>query len=141
MKHLLIALALISTNALAHTITGQMVLKGTAKTKVMIQGSEVKCNIKIDEIKNNLIEDSFGNPAYRVWTKIDLASSFSATTPIKYKLDVRFTNIHQTTQGRIVRDDLYVGEDVPRARMTVNEKGRIKQVVFPIGAEIITCNF
>ena len=59
MKHLLIALALVSTAAQAHTITGQMVLKGTAKTKIMIQGSEAKCNVKIDEIKNNLIEDSF----------------------------------------------------------------------------------
>jgi hypothetical protein len=141
MKYLLIALSLVSTASMAHTITGQMVLKGTAKTKVMIQGSEARCNVKIDEIKNNLVEDSFGNPAYYVWTKIDLTSSLSATTPIKYKLDVRFTNIHKTTDGRIVRDDLYVGEDVPRARMTVNEKGRIKQVVFPIGAETITCNF
>lgn len=141
MKHLLIALALVTTAAQAHTITGQMVLKGTAKTKIMIQGSEAKCNVKIDEIKNNLIEDSFGNPAYHVWTKIELASSLSATTPINYKLDVRFTNIHKTADGKMVRDDLYVGEDVPRARMTVNEKGRIKQVVFPVGADTITCNF
>ena len=74
-------------------------------------------------------------------TKIDLASSLSATTPINYKLEVRFTNIHKTADGKMVRDDLYVGEDVPRARMVVNEKGRFKQVVFPVGADTITCNF
>lgn len=141
MKTFFIALALISTAASANMITGQVVLKGTARTKMMYQGVEVNCRVKVDEVKNNLVEDSFGNPAYYVWTKVELSSSLSATTPINHSADIRFTNIHKTETGTLVSDTLYVGENAPKARLTVDARGRIKQAVFPVGANLVTCNF
>jgi len=141
MKTLILTLVMIAGQAQAHMITGQRVLKGTARTKVPLQGQELNCHVKVDEVKNNLVEDDFGNPAYYVWTKIDLRSGLSSAEPVNHSLNVRFTNIARVGSGTMVSDEDYRGEDVTAARMRVDERGRIRSVTFPVGARSVTCNF
>lgn len=139
MKTLLITLLLASV-AHAHEIKGTLILKGTAKTKVMVDGIESKCHVKVDEVKNTLTEDSFKNPAYRVWTKVELSGK-AGDVKIEHKTELRFTNLHADGDGTKVSDDSYVGETEKRATMKIDEKGRIRTVVFPVGARLVTCTF
>jgi len=139
MKTLLITLLLASV-AHAHEIKGTLILKGTAKTKVMVDGIESKCHVKVDEVKNTLTEDSFKNPAYRVWTKVELSGK-AGDIKIEHKAELRFTNLHADGAGTKVSDDSYLGETEKRATMKIDEKGRIRAVVFPVGAKLVTCTF
>lgn len=139
MKTLLITFLLASV-AHAHEIKGTLILKGTAKTKIMVDGIETKCNVKVDEVKNTLTEDSFKNPAYRVWTKVELSGK-AGEVKIEHKADLRFTNLHTDGAGTKVSDESYIGETEKRAMMKIDEKGRIRTVVFPVGAKLITCSF
>jgi hypothetical protein len=139
MKTLLISL-LLATVAQAHEIKGTLILKGTAKTKVQVDGIESKCSVKVDDVKNTLTEDSFGNPAYRVWTKVELSGK-AGETKIEHKADLRFTNIHADSTRTKVSDESYIGETEKRASMKIDEKGRIRSLVFPVGAKSITCTF
>jgi len=139
MKTLLITILLASV-AHAHEIKGTLILKGTAKTKVVVDGIETKCNVKVDDVKNTLTEDSFGNPAYRVWTKVELSGK-AGEIKIEHKADLRFINIHANGAGTAVSDENYIGETEKRASMKIDEKGRIRSIVFPVGAKSINCNF
>lgn len=139
MKTLLITLLLASV-AHAHEIKGTLILKGTAKTKIVVDGIETKCNVKVDEVKNTLTEDSFGNPAYRVWTKVELSGK-AGEIKIEHKADLRFTNLHASGAGTAVSDESYLGETEKRASLKIDEKGRIRSIVFPVGAKSITCTF
>jgi len=140
MKTLLMTLLLATTAAHAHEIKGTLVLKGTAKTKIVFSGIETKCNIKVDEVKNTLTEDSFKNPAYRVWTKIEL-SGRQGDRVVSEKADIRFVNIHADGAGTKVSDESYVGETEKRATLRIDDRGRIRTATFPIGAQLVTCNF
>jgi hypothetical protein len=140
MKTLLITLLLSASVAEAHVIKGTLILKGTAKTKVQVDGIESKCSVKVDDVKNTLTEDSFGNPAYRVWTKVELSGK-AGELKIEHKADLRFTNIQASGTGTVVSDENYIGETEKRASLKIDEKGRIRSVVFPVGAKSITCTF
>ncbi|MBY0516748.1 MAG: hypothetical protein K2P81_07565 [Bacteriovoracaceae bacterium] len=141
MKYLLI-LAFTPVLCFANEIQGTMMLKGTAKTKIIINGIEAKCSVKVDEVKNTMTEDSFGNPAYRVWTKIEVSGSNSdRTVKIDQSNSVRFTNLHKTAEGTQVDDFKYVSEDNSRSTLMINEKGRITSAEFPVGAKLVRCNF
>ena len=142
MKTLFIILSILSLNAFAHEIKGTPMLKGTAKTKIVVDGIETKCNIKVDEVKNSLTEDSFGNPGYRVWTKISLSGSNSdRTVKIDHNANIRFVNIHAAGDVTKVSDTEYVGESDAKAKLVIDEKGRIRTAVFPVGAKLVSCNF
>ena len=148
MKTLLITL-LLTTAAHAHEIKGTLILKGTAKTEIMVDGIKTKCNVKVDEVKNTMTEDSFGNPAYRVWTKIELDGRSEESRnnrrvnrrEINHKVDIRFTNMHVEGAGTAVSDENYIGETDKAASLKIDEKGRIRSVVFSVGAKPFICNF
>ncbi len=141
MKTIILMLAtLLSANAFSHEIKGTLILKGTAKTKINLNGMEVRCSVKVDEVKNNMIEDSYGNAAYRVWTNIELSGG-SAENRLSHKQDIRFTNIHPETNGTIVLDDSYRGENVAAAQMRIDERGRIRSVSFPFNGRSVSCSF
>lgn len=139
MKTLLLSL-LLATVAHAHEIKGTLILKGTAKTKVQVDGIESKCSIKVDDVKNTLTEDSFGNPAYRVWTKVELSGK-AGEIKIEHKAEIRFTNMHVDGTSTKVSDEIYLGETEKRASLKIDEKGRIRSAVFPVGAKLVTCTF
>lgn len=142
MKTLALILALTSLSSFAAEIKGTLMLKGTAKTKVVVNGIESKCHVKVDEVKNSMTEDSFGNPAYRVWTKIELSgTNQDRTVRVEHKAEVRFVNIHPTGKFTQVSDSDYVGENEPKAKLVIDEKGRIRTAVFPVGATTVTCTF
>lgn len=131
---------LLSVEAFSHEIKGTLILKGTAKTKINLNGMEVRCHVKVDEVKNNMVEDSYGNPAYRVWTNIELSGG-SGETRLSHKQDIRFTNIHPETNGTIVLDDSYRGENVTSSSMRIDERGRIRSVSFPFNGRTLSCSF
>ena len=139
MKKLVVTLLLVSV-AHAHEIKGTLILKGTAKTKIVVDGILTKCNVKVDDVKNTLTEDSFGNPAYRVWTKVELSGK-AGEINIEHKADIRFTNMHVDGTGTKVSDEIYLGETEKRASLKIDDKGRIRSVVFPVGAKLVTCTF
>ncbi len=142
MKTLALILSLTSLSCFAVEIKGTLMLKGTAKTKVVVNGIESKCHIKVEEVKNSMTEDSFGNPAYRVWTRIELSgSNQDRTVRVEHKADLRFVNIHPTGKFTQVSDSNYVGENESKAKLVIDEKGRIRSAVFPVGASSVTCTF
>ena len=141
MKTIILMLTmLLSIEAFSHEIKGTLILKGTAKTKIILNGMEVRCHVKVDEVKNNMVEDSYGNPAYRVWTIIELSGGNSENR-LSHKQEIRFTNIHPETNGTIVLDDSYRGENVTSASMRIDERGRIKSVSFPFNGRSLSCSF
>jgi hypothetical protein len=142
MKNLIFILTtgFIAFAASAHEIKGTLILKGTAKTKINLNGLEVRCHVKVDDVKNNLVEDTFGNPAYRVWTIVELSGG-TTEQRVSEKLPLRFTNIHPTATGTIVLDDQYRGENVPSASMKIDERGRIRSVTFPLNGKSVSCTF
>ncbi len=42
------------------------VLKGSLKTKVVVNGISSTCKVKVDKIRNIMEEDAFGFPGYKV---------------------------------------------------------------------------
>ncbi len=142
MKTIALILSLASLSCFAVEIKGTLTLKGTAKTKVVVNGIESKCHIKVEEVKNSMTEDSFGNPAYRVWTRIELSgTNQDRTVKVEHKADVRFVNIQPAGKFTQVSDSDYVGENEPKAKLAIDEKGRIRSAVFPVGASSVTCTF
>ncbi len=141
MKTLILSLLLVSSAAIAHEIRGTQILKGTAKTRVIVTGIDSKCDAKVDDVKNTMTEDSYGNPAYRVWIKMELNGRGEEGARVSYSNTIRFLNIHPEGTGSKVSDELYRGENEPTASMRIDQNGRIKTVVFPVGAQTVTCQF
>ena len=131
---------LFSLESFSHEIRGTLILKGRAKTKITLDQIEVNCSLKVDEVKNNMVEDSHGNPAYRVWTTLEL-SGRSKDITISHQEEIRFTNIHSDGQETIVLDDSYRGENNKAAKMIIDERGRIKSVIFPFNGRSVSCSF
>lgn len=141
MKTLILMMTMLfSLEAFTHEIKGTLVLKGTARTKINLNGMEVKCHTKVNDVKNNMVEDSHGNPAYRVWTTIELSGG-SSESRISHKQEIRFTNIHPDGQETIVLDESYRGENISAARLTIDERGRIKSVSFPFNGRSVSCSY
>lgn len=141
MKYIILAAAMISTSAFAHTIIGTAVLKGSLKTKVFVNTVETTCRIKVEKIKNILSEDSYGNPGYAVRINVSLDGEDSKKKiKIKADRDVEMINMFQSGNEKIVKDFEYASED--GVLMTINEEGRLKSVSYPYSAsQTVVCKF
>src|SRR5665647_934096 len=88
MKSIFTVLFLIAAMAevRAQSIQGTMVLKGSIKTKIMVNGIKTVCKMKIDKVKNLLEEDAYGNPAYQLQAEIELdGTEFGKSIQVKHK--------------------------------------------------------
>jgi hypothetical protein len=141
MKFLIIGLITVfSLSTFAKEIEGTMVLKGTLRTKLLINSVNTTCRVKVSKVKNMMAEDSYGNPAYQVRMSISLdGSDFARGLKIKHSKEMDFINLFQVGKTREVRDYEYVSAD--GSKLIINNKGRINTVTFPFNSQMITCSF
>lgn len=142
MKKILIALvSLASISAFAAPIEGTLMLKGSLKTKIVVNTVKSTCKLKVDKVKNILEEDSFGNPGYSAKVEISLDGS-DIERNIKVKVDKKVTviNVHTTGDVRQVKDFDYFNE-AEKITVTIDKEGRLVSTTFPFEKQIITCKF
>lgn len=137
-------IALLSTafilSASAHNIEGTLVLKGTIKTKIMVNNLKTTCKVKVEKVKNLMLEDSFGNPAYNVRLDINLSGNdYERNLSVKFDRDFWVNNLFSTNSGSMVKDLEYASEE--GTQMLINRQGRIKSVSFPFNGRQINCAF
>lgn len=142
MKNIIfIILACMALNAGAHTIKGTLVLKGTLKSKLMVDGAETTCKVQVEKIWNLQVEDSYGNPGYSLRMDIGL-SGFNSETSKSVRLNQKafLTNMFKEGNESIVKDLEYASEkgDVT---MQIKEDGRLSSVSFNYNQQKITCSF
>ena len=143
MKNLLILFVLLfSLSGKAHEIEGTLVLKGAIKTKIYVNMVKTTCRVKVDKVKNLLLEDSYGNPAYRVLVDLSLnGSDLERDRFIKYKRSVWLNNLFPiSSKNSEVRDLEYVSAETD-VKTLIDRKGRIKQINYKALEKNITCNF
>ncbi len=141
MKYLIIGLtAVFSMSAIAHNIEGTLILKGTIKSKVVVNTVKTTCKLKVEKVKNLLVEDSFGNPAYNVRTEISLdGEDMDRRISVKMNKEVWFTNIFTVGTGTEVRDLEYASND--GSKMMIDSEGRVLSVSFLYNSRPINCAF
>lgn len=141
MKNLIIALtAAFSLSVFAQSFEGTPVLKGYKRTKIYLQGIETTCRVKVEKIKNLMLEDSNGNPAYNVRIDIALAGrNHELDRSIKFNQEFWVNNLFKVSGGTVVRDTEYAS--TYGAKMRIDNTGRILSVSFPSPFGNINCSF
>lgn len=141
MKHLIIGLiAAFSMSAFAHKIEGTLILKGSIKSKIVVNTVKTNCKLKIEKVKNLMVDDSFGNPAYNVRAKISLdGEDLSRNISVKFDKEVWFNNLFTVASGTEVRDFDYAAADGPK--MKIDSEGRVIFVSFLYNSRPINCAF
>jgi len=140
-KQLIVLLSLISVGAFANEIQGTLMLKGSLKTKITVNGVASVCRLKVEKVKNLLEEDSFGNPGYQARVKISL-DGHDLERDIKVKLDKDITviNLHLEKDLRRIKDLEYISTE-ENIKVNIDTEGRIVSTTFPYQQQTITCNF
>lgn len=141
MKNIILGLvAVVSLNASAHLIEGTQVLKGKIKTKIMVNTVKTTCSVKIEKVKNLMLEDSYGNPAYNVRAVVGLdGDDYQRGLSIKHDKELWFNNLFAAGTGTEVRDFDYKAAD--GSTLKIDREGRIKSTSFPFQGRVISCSF
>lgn len=141
MKNIIIAsIAALSLTTFANTIEGTLILKGSLKTKMIVNTVKTTCKVKVEKVKNLLLEDSFGNPAYHVRIDVSLdGNDLNRNLTVKFDKEIWFNNLFKTASGTEVRDLEYAAAD--GSRLLIDREGRIESVSFPSPYKTITCAF
>ena len=138
---LILLLSLISVGANATEIQGTLMLKGTLKTDIMVNGVKSVCKLKVEKVKNLLEEDSFGNPAYQARIQISLdGRDFERSNKVKMDKDLTVINLHSEKNRRQVQDLEYFSI-AENTKVTIDTEGRIVSTTFPFQGQTIKCNF
>jgi hypothetical protein len=138
-----IILSLISFSAFAgpHDIEGTMVLKGSLKSKVSVNGVETTCRAEIKKVKNIIEEDSYGNPGYQVNLRVSLdGKDDKRKITIKADQDVIVKNFFQTGTTVEARDLSYA-DSASGVSMEIAHDGRIKSVKQTYQGSVVNCLF
>lgn len=139
MKYLTYAL-LISGTALAQSITGVPVLKGSLKTKISVRGTSTTCKVKVSKTRNLKEEDAFGNPGYRVILAVNLdGRDEKSETVVKFDQEFSLINFWQEGGKVVAKDFEYFSTD--GALLTIKEDGRLRSLSFPFQGQKLTCAF
>lgn len=138
---LILLLSLISIGANATEIQGTLMLKGTLKTDIVVNGVKSVCKLKVEKVKNLLEEDSFGNPGYQARIQISLdGRDFERSIKVKMDKDLTVVNLHLEKNLRKVRDLEYFSI-AENTKVTIDTEGRIVSTTFPYQGQTIKCNF
>ncbi len=139
MKLLIIA-ALLSTSAFAQQITGVSVLKGSLKTKVVVNNVSTTCKVKVDKVKNIMEEDAFGFPGYKVRIEASLdGKDKEGKSVVKLEQIYNLTNFWPENGKVVAKDFEYFSDD--GSLLTIKPDGRLKSFVIPFNGQKITCAF
>ncbi len=141
MKNLITAmLAVFSMSTFAHTIEGTLILKGAIKAKIVVNSVKTNCKVRIEKVKNLMLEDSFGNPAYKVRANISLdGTDLNRNSSVKMDKDVWFNNLFTVGAGTEVRDLEYATAE--GSKMNIDTEGRVRSVSFNYNSQPINCSF
>ena len=139
---ILILLSLISSSlSFAHEIKGTLILKGALKTNIVIKGIKTTCRLKVEDVKNLLQEDDFGNPAYKVYFKLSLnGADIERNLRLNLERDITLTNLHQEGSVKIVKDLEYFNKEA-QVKVLIKDDGRLVSTSFMLQGEPITCVF
>jgi len=136
MKILLaLIISMISTLASSYEIEGTQVLKGSLKTEIIVESLKTTCKVKIEDVKNLLEEDQYGNPGYKI--KVDLSlngGEFLSPKKVKFDKTIFLTNLF--SDG--VRDLEYFGSEV---NLKIKNDGRLSEIRFPYKYNTVICRF
>ncbi len=137
---ILFFLALLTLPALAHTIEGTQILKGTVRTKFMLNGISTTCRAQVEKVKNLMQEDSYGNPAYNVRIDVGLSGHDEKTGKfLRFSQEFWFNNLFRVGDKTEVRDLDYTAAG--GGTLKIDGQGRILSVTFPYSGRPLTCNF
>jgi hypothetical protein len=142
MKNLIVGtLMLIPTFGHAKIFNGTMVLKGSVKSKIALNGVETTCRVEIEKVRNILDEDSYGNPGYRVRANVKLdGQDEKRKIVIKHEQKANLTNFHKVGDKVEARDLEYADVDTG-ITMAVNDDGRLEKVSLKHEGKNISCLF
>lgn len=137
---ILATLIVLSASTFAHIIEGTPVLKGSIRTKIIVNGLQTTCRVKVEKIKNLMLEDSFGNPAYNVRISVNLSGhNQQRTVSVKFDRDYWLNNLYAVGNKTQVRDLEYTSSE--GSKMMIDRNGRIRSVNFSFEGRLITCSF
>jgi hypothetical protein len=143
MKNILLLIILCLTYSIfAHDIKGTLVLRGTIKTKVNLNGIKTTCKIEIKKVKNLMLEDSYGNPAYQFLADISLDgrdSDFNKV--INSKRSLWFNNYFVIENDKTEIRDFDYKATSEVSTIVIDESGRIKKLTLLYGSNPVTCLF
>ena len=140
-NQLILFLSLISAGAFANDIQGTLMLKGSLKTKITVNGVASVCRLKVEKVKNLLEEDSFGNPGYQARVQISLdGRDLERDIKVKLDKDITVINLHLEKDLRRIKDLEYISSE-ENIKLNIDSEGRIVSTIFPYQLQTITCNF
>jgi len=141
MKNIIAALFIISAlPAMANVVEGTLILKGSLKTKLMVNDVETTCKVRIKEVKNLLEEDYYGNPAYKVDIEVSLSGNdFARSLKVKLDKKLQMTNLFQENGRSMVKDLQYAAKD--GSTLLIDRNGRLKNVTVPFENKKVSCVF
>ncbi len=141
MKNIIAALFIISAlSAMANVVEGTLILKGSLKTKLMVNDVETTCKVRIKEVKNLLEEDYYGNPAYKVDIEVSLSGNdFARSLKVKLDKKLQMTNLFQENGRSMVKDLQYAAKD--GSTLLIDRNGRLKNVTVPFENKKVSCVF
>ncbi len=137
---LIIVAALLSTTAFAQEISGVAVLKGTLKTKTVVENIPTTCKVKVEKVRNIMEEDAFGFPGYKLKMKISLDGKNSKQeTVVTLDKDFELTNFWNENGKIVAKDFEYFSAD--GALLSIKADGRLKSMTVPYKNQKVICNF
>ena len=141
-KYIIASFLVASTFASANPeFQGTMVLKGSVKSKLRINGVDTTCRVSVEKVRNILDEDAFGNPGYTVRIKTSLSGrDEKRKVEIKHDQTANLTNFHKI-ENKIVAKDLLYADEVTGSTMEINYEGRLEKVKINYQGQQITCLF
>lgn len=144
MKKSILALSslLLAVSASAHVIVGTPLKEGTLKAKLFVNTIESTCKVKVDKVFNLKEEDSYGNPAYRIWVDVNLSGNdVERKLKVKHKRSYELINLFTVGDKTEVRDYEYFSKD-GLITLTMKTDGRLNGVTFLYNnKQRITCSF
>lgn len=141
MKNIILGLMIVASPFVgAHEILGTQVLEGSLKTKIMVNGIETTCRVKIDKVKNLMDQDSYGNPAYKILVNIELSGNdIEKKVRVKYGKRSWMNNLFKVGNKTEVRDFDYIAED--GSTLKINGQGRLVSTSVSYDNKTVTCTF
>jgi len=121
----------------AHEIEGTVVLEGSLKTETIVNSRKGTCKVSIKDVKNLMLEDQYGNPAYRLYAEINLVvGDFFSKEKIRFNETYFLTNLFYDG----VKDYEYFDQQ-KNVLLKINNDGRLDEVTFTYRNTKVNCKF
>ena len=141
MKTLIALIAFASLSASAYEIKGTLMLKGSLKSKIVVNTVKTTCKLKVDKVTNILDEDEFGNPGYQARVEISLdGNDWERQLKVKFEKKLVVVNMYDVNGRKFVSDNEYRSVD-GSIKVFIDDEGRLLETSFPFQNQNIKCVF